>query len=238
MDLENAIKISDDAERAAAVEKTVRNMTQAQLEEAGEDILKNEEVMRYISSSQMEGIMKSNEFNDAEKADFAAKRATAIEGVLQKMAKANQTLVDVIGKASVAQLEALGVDKLKSNAVGLSTSQMDDLKKSKSLLESEFQAIAEARNAGLIRLFDDEGERDKLFRDRKDKDRAKLPKEILLRDEAVPYLTSETLKKILDNDELTADERTKMRENIAKNATGDHKEKLDNYFKTPHGSNF
>jgi len=239
VELEEARKITDKKARLAATEKAVRDMSKAQFEEAGEKLLNNEEVMRYVSSSQMDDIMKSEEFNDTQKGAFAKTRGNAIEQLLKDTYGENKQLVEIIGKASIGQLEALGADRLTANADGLNSSQMDDLKKSKKFLETEVNSIKESRETKLWNKFEEDSRADPLsvFKDKKDKEVAKLPKEILSDPRAMTALTGGILRQIVESDSLTREERKKIRENIDANPQAAHSS-VRKYFSSPHGQTF
>lgn len=239
----NFLTSKDPVKREEQIKEAVRGMSKGQLEEAGLSAINRPEVLKYLSGSQFDDLMKSDEFNDTQKGELAKGRKQAIHNLLMANAEQNQKLVDVINKASIAQLEALGADELKENAAGLSASQMDEIKKSKSFLESEVQEITTARKNDLLKLVESDPE--KLFTGRKDTDAAKLAPDVLQHEKAAPYLTAGIFKQILDNDTLSSDQRRELKKNLAKLQQGDLSEdqkanvqSANNYLRTPHAVTF
>jgi hypothetical protein len=233
LNLTEAIKNKNEDE----IEKTVRQMSQAQIEALGFDELNNETVMRFITTTQFENLQKNDKFAGDKLEKLQTTRAKAVERQLVGVTAPGETaatLSSVINKANTAQLETLGLETLKANAINLTSSQIDDLKKSKNFLESEVNAITDQRERQLWQLFNTKPE--SIFVNKKDPELASLPKKILLDKNSVPYITAGTLKHILDKDKLSPDERATLRKNIdnpeiaAINATH---QKAINYLNSP-----
>jgi hypothetical protein len=176
-----------------------------------------------MSAGQFDNVMKAKDedFNDVQKARLGAARSAATTEALKKAAhKANTgekfddatAFTKGIGKASAAQLKALGADTLITNAGYLSTSQIDDLKKSSDYTETEKARILESYESKLFDRFD--AAPAEVLGNMKDQDIAKLPKKILKSEKATPYLTGRVLQKIVNDGTLAADDRKDIAQRI------------------------
>lgn len=187
------------AERIA-LERSVADASTKQLEDLGSKTLSTEVVAGALSSSQFDNIMKSDKLNDEDKGKIAAARNTAISTKLRVNKDDAGSRVQV-EKASTGELMALGGGTLAqpTNAVNLSGSQMDDLKKK--LTESEYGRIDTARTVALenVATGSTVGEvtTEKLLK-RKSADIAKLPKEVFGDNEFTKGLSAAHLKAISD----------------------------------------
>ncbi len=234
MKLKDAIGIPDTQEKRDAVGAAVLNLTKQQLEEAGAKTLKDAEVMRVLSNSQMEAILGSDEFSDETKAEFKELRGEAIEKLLTQAAGANATLLDGIGKASISQLEALGTERLKAHAAGLSSAQLDKIKSSKQFTETQVQDITTARAQGLVAQF--KIDPDSVLGGKKEEEIAKMPFDVLNDDNAIKYITGGVLKTIVDKQTLTPKQRNELALRVTHGPLlSEIDPTVETYLDSPHG---
>jgi len=196
-------------------------------------------IVKNLSASQFNALMnaKPEDFDETQKENLAKERRNAVENTLtQIQGSANrQQLSDAIKKASVAQLEQLGSETLIQNAVGLSSDQMEQIKKSNKFTETEYQRIADEREMGLNRIFASNPAG--VLGGKKGKEIAKLPKNILLNINATPFITGDALKSILEEQTLHPQERQQLVNNML-SSQGTITSSASNYLGSPHGQNF
>ncbi len=182
-----------------------------------------------LSSSQFDSVMKSKpeDLDDKKKENLRTVRATAVENRLIENenrkraagvapgapAPAAATIEDVMGKADGKDLDALGYNTVYENAGVLTSKQIDDMS---SLTPTSKARLKEKRSRDLIDLYHSAGSASAraVFDNFKDVEAAKLPKEILVDPGAAEYLNVNILNKILDNDGLTAADRTTIKTNV------------------------
>lgn len=199
------------------MEKKIQQATASELEDLGTKVLESTEVAFRLTDNQMENILKSDKFTETEKSNIVDARR---KGIVDNLTSGGTSLTpEAVGKASGAQLETLGTDNLVANAEGLTSSQLDDIKKSKKFTESEFGRIKDAQKNELLNRTGTGGtanttEIQRVLEDRKEKERAKLPEEILTHPDAAPKLTGKTLKSILNDSDMSAGARAIIRSNI------------------------
>lgn len=205
-------------------------------------------VVAAMSSGQADSILKAKaeEFDDDQKATFAARRSTAINDALKKAAqKAHQdknpnanplsdeeALKQGLASASKEQLKALGAETLVTNAGSLTSSQIDDIKKSSDYTETEKGRILGAHKRQVIDQFNSNPS--SVFKNKKDKDVAKLPREVLVHPDTAHHITGNALKKIVDEDTLSAEDRATLRKNIEGARNNTQKTAVE-YLKSPRG---
>lgn len=215
LEIEDAILKTDyqnPEDRRAAIQRAVQGKSIKQLEEAGDDVVGNREVLRAMNKSQWDSVMKSDEFDDQEKAQFKKDRSDAVEAMLREQAGNNAQLVEAIGEAGIEQLEALGIEKLKQNAKGLNFSQIDDLKKSKAFIESDIKEVTTThKDAATSSARSNPAQ---FFSKNKAADVAKLPIDVFTDPNTGPYLTPEMIEE-------------KMKKGISKTELDDIRNNID-----------
>lgn len=212
------------------LERSLKNASVKEIEDLGHDeILKNPDLIGSLTHSQIEGLMKSDHLSSTDKAKIGKIRQSQTEQRLSVDTDGNpQTLSKGIPTANTSQLKAIGVEKLLTKdpstgnvyAASLSSGQMEDLKKE--LTETEFGMLKKARTDSIIDQFGFDPVTNSItgsnakgfFAGKQEKEIAKLPKDILKHKESTQYLTKETLKKVLDNGDLTTDDRDVIRQNL------------------------
>lgn len=218
-------------------------------------------IVRNMSASQFDSLMKlkPEEMDDGAKAELKKARGRAIQTTLQNNARAAATAANApipatqqgdesalrqgISKASTAQLEVLGVDVLEKNALSLSSSQMDDIKKSTKFTESQVARIRTARENALVTEY--QSNPTAIFA-RKEAEIAKLPVKILEDGGATPYFTGEVLRRMQDDGDVLPAVRAKIKANILNLATavppgtqgGPTQSAFDYLTANPRGKNF
>lgn len=210
-------------------------------------------IVANMSAGQFDNIMKSKpeDFDDKAKAKLGEARAKAVSDRLIETEKRKLTaglpagaaapvvnIDDVIGKANGKDLEALGFDKVYEHAGLLTTKQLDDMG---SLTPTAKARLSAKRNQDLIDAFTSAGvvSARATFENFKDNEAAKLPGKILTHADAAEHLNVNILNKILDNDSLTAAERTAIKTNVMNHHRGTPTEAtFDDFFKTPLGKRY
>ncbi len=126
-----------------ALERALADASVKNLEELEQEDRKT--VIGFMSQSQIDGLEKSDNLSDAEKAELGAERKKTLDAVYLN----NKEL---LSKANADSLSALGEEYLskEENAVRLSSSQMDDLKKK--LTPTELKNVSKAREDALTKL--------------------------------------------------------------------------------------
>lgn len=207
-------------------------------------------VVATISAAQFDSAMKSKaeEFDDAAKEALGGERKRAVEQAVRQTAiekvrvenkdpeiklEDRKVMKSGIRNASEAQLKVLGLDVLKEHAVDLKQGQFDDIMKSKDYTETEKAQIKAAREQQMKEMFDTEEGRKELFKGLQDKDIASLPKDIILDERSIEYISGGALRKMAEDDKITDDERGKLKDNIRKHAK--RKDSAVQYLRTPQG---
>jgi hypothetical protein len=213
-------------------------------------------VVGNMTSSQFDNLMKAKpeDVDDTEKANLRKVRAEAINKKLVDVENAKRVaagntpdakISDVIGKASGSDLEALNFENdVLANAGKLSNKQIDDMK---GLTPTEKTALKAKRKEDIIAEAN-AGGHDDIFKRFKGAEAAKLPKEVLMGDGALKYLTPDILTKAIDNDDFTDNERSELKQKLltkySPNAgpqTPADKEKyraFERFFRSPAGNNY
>lgn len=219
--LTNAIQVGAVANTGSddriAMEKAITGASSEQLiEMLGKHkpgSIEYENIVEHMSASQFEAVMKAKaeELDDNAKAEIGKKRGGYVQSAV--------TAAGGISKASDAQLKVLGAKEIEKNAGDLKQSQFDDIMKSKDYTETEKDNVRKARNKQLISSFTTDPVA--FFAIRKDKDVAKLPKDILTDSNAAPHITGAALKQILHEDTLEPLDRVTVKANVGRvgNAT-------------------
>lgn len=211
---------------------------------------------------------KEEDLNDADKAKIAearnkiinntlvakgagiesnsAKQDALINGLSESEAARieRQTALNTgLRKATIDDLKVLGSGTLSDPkyAGGLSFSQIDEIKKS-GFTQTEKDRILEAHKSALQAEYNGilrDEDRKKFFSRFKEAEVALLPKEILLKDEAVKYMTGNTLSAIVEKETLNSEDRKKIKDKINTLPTtilpADVKDKLEKWFDSPRG---
>lgn len=199
-------------------------------------------IVRHMSASQVDSLMKlkAEDMDDGQKAALGTARAQMMQGKHNITTGPGGTPGN-IGKADASDLEALDFNTLLQHAGHLSSKQIDDMK---GLTPTAKKTLKDARNTALIEEFRGGpsatqatmSSANAFFRRvTSDAERAKLPVEILTDKEAAQNLNANVLTKILDNDSIDAQARTRIKNNvqIAHGAAA-----FNNFFNSPLGSRF
>ena len=181
-------------------------------EDEGKDLIM--ENAGRLSKSQYEAIVKSEDIDDEFRKKLAQRRG---EQITQRLIEDNRNkdgsetkLEHVIGKADTSELEAIGFEKVKTVAGKLSARQIDDWK---DLTPTEKNQLKGERKRQLDAEFKENP--GKLFeRITSDEERSKLPDSILTDEKAIPYLNTNVLTKIVDNNSITAGQRAEIKERV------------------------
>lgn len=190
------------------------------------EMLKSEEGKGYIlanagklSTSQYEALDKSDEIDDSFRTQMGQNRGDQIS---ERLMTNNGTtprasIEEVIGKADVSDLKAIGFGKALIHAGKLSAKQIEDWK---DLTPSEKNQIKDARKAQLKNEFGfDQASQTvtgahaaALFkRINTDDERSKLSVDILGHVKSAEYLNTNVLTKIVDNPGITDTDRTAIK---------------------------
>ncbi len=202
-------------------------------DELKEDSPEYKAVVANMTPSQFDGLMKlkQDELDDAKKSKLGASRASAVQNRLIANVTGANSIEDVIGKADGKDLDALSYDTVYENAPLLTTKQIDDMSK---LTTTSKSRLKEKRKQDLLSQFALPGGPQAIFTHFKESEIAKLPDGILTSPKAVPFLSSNVLSKILDNDGITPIHRATIRNNI----TAQGSNALNVFFNTPRGNQF
>lgn len=199
---------------AIEMERELKDASVHDIEELGDKIFLKEGVVGAMTHSQIEGLFKSEKLNATQKAKLGEIRQKEIEKRLKVDASGvAQTIEKGAVGATTQQLKALSSKFLTENATvaaALTASQMDDLKKE--FTETEYALLKDAREAQLTVEFTNNPTT--FFESRKEKDLAKMPKDILKHADAAPHLSKEVLKRVLENGDLTKQDRATIRTNL------------------------
>lgn len=172
------------------------------------------ELVGNMSSSQFDNVMKlkSEDLDDSKKAKLSASRALFVKNKHGVVGGATGATPGNIGKADASDLDAMDFETVIQHAGHLTAKQIDDMK---SLTPTAKKTLKDARKAALIAEFNGGAGASSLFnRITNDVERSKLPPEILTVYEAAPHLNTNVLSKIIENDTLTATERTAVKQNV------------------------
>jgi len=196
------------AERIA-MEKAVRNASSGQILEMVKDSDDKKKIISAageLSDGQFKAIMDDKEIDDVTKKAIGQARGTQVEARLiaagVTATNATPAIADIIGKADISELNALGFDKAFANAGKLSAKQIDDWK---DLTPTEKTQIKTERKNQLETEFGVNGANAAaLFtRIKSDEERSKLPDSILKDAAAAQYLNTNVLTKIVDNNGIS-----------------------------------
>lgn len=208
-------------------------------------------IVANMSASQFDSAMKAKveELDDTAKAELSKLRKEAvINSVTKSEREKNDALPESdrkdvaeimslsIKNASDAQLKVLGTDEIAKNAAYLKQSQIDSIMKSNDYTESEKDIIRKNREDRLWDLFVNSP--DLPFKGKKDGEIAKLPEKILKELDAARYLTTGSLKKMMDDDTVTEEVRKTIKANLQMNRAGVTNKVDPGFWDTPLGKNF
>ena len=186
-------------------------------------------VSEFLSGSQTDSIMKSDNISDEQKGAISTKQKAAITELITQNGK---LLSEKIGDLSIRQIETLGDDFIKENAALFTDSQFADIKKSKKFTEAQTGGFVGARKTALTKMVNDNP--DSVFKvgtatasnittretevvygkSKKTADIAKLPGDVLASPNAIAYLTADVLKAIANSDKDYERVSTTQRETI------------------------
>lgn len=170
-----------------------------------------EAVAGELTESQWKAITDDKEINDKIKKDLGGKRGSQVEERLLRINEKDK-LEEAIHKADISELKSLGLDKVLPFAEFMTSKQIEDWK---DLTPTEKSQIKKARKTQLEARFLEAGGASTVFnRFKSDTERSKLPTEILTSGAATLYLNKNVLTKIVDNDGISDDDRTVIREKI------------------------
>jgi hypothetical protein len=153
-------------------------------------------VGKYMTGSQVENLMKSDNWTDKQKDNLTKARKAAIQEFLDK---SGTVLSAQIAKLSIDQIETMGEDWIARNIASFTNGQMDDLKKSKKFTDFRKTQFSDAKKASTVAVIR-AGNPDNLaalFRN--EKDVGKLPTEAFTSPQAIPYLNPAGLQEKLKN---------------------------------------
>ncbi len=132
----------------AKTQLAANNLSTKDLEQMSQK--EREEIAEFLSSSQTEALMKSDNINSADKGKIAIKRQAALKAMVEEGGK---VLTEQFQKLSTAQLETLGLEYLDTNAEFLSDKQIEDLAKSKNVTETQISTLRGRREEKLTATF-------------------------------------------------------------------------------------
>jgi hypothetical protein len=220
----------------------VAKMTQQQLKDT--DTQQLQQIAPRLNADQADKFINDSEIDPEKRAAVQKARQEAIRNVVEQN---NQIVTDELTKLTVSQLEELEGDFLIDNAHKLSATQVEGLNQSKKLSDTQKRSLKTTRTdkqkqwmntgqagaAGLFNTYDAQGARKGRY---KPKDVAKLGRDVLLHDNALPNLTANDLEAIAEEKSLPTNDRQELQRKIENEAKrGDaHALKLKDYFKTPH----
>lgn len=199
----------------------------------------------HLTSSQVEGAMKSDNISDTDKGAIIAARQKAIDSVV---GTTGSIISSELTKLSIDQIEMMGDQWIRDNVHLFSSSQMDELKKSKKFTESQRNSFVTERKGwhaaaaagtnynGKTTNIADLFEHTASGGDRKPEDVANLDKSILLNpDPAVHwFITAEALEAIAEKKTLNSGEKAILKANLLA-TPGPHHAKISAYFSSAHG---
>lgn len=226
------------------MEQAVAGASTEQLQDLLKEHKDNPETFRELvgnmSASQFESLMKlkPEDLDDTKKAALKNARASSVSSrLISNSPVAGASLPDVISKADGKDLDALNFTDVYNNAGLLNSKQIDDM----SLTTTAKARLKAKRNDDLIDSFRSAGavSARATFDHFKDAEAAKLPKEILTDPLAAEHLNVNILNKILDNDSLTATDRTKIKTNVlTHHGSAGTSTPYTSFFSTPAGSRY
>ncbi len=215
-----------------AKEKAMRDASSAQLIEMihhGQEkaIIENAGL---LSDSQTKALMEDKGVDDALRTKLGQARG---EQIAKRLIKDNQThqkdaagnlmydaagepimggMPEVISKADTSELKAMGFDEALKHAGKLTAKQIEDWK---DLTRTERDKIKKERKSQLETEFNGgAGAADLFKRIRSDEEKSKLPDSILKDPHAAPYLNTNVLAKIVDNNGITDADRATIKANV------------------------
>jgi hypothetical protein len=175
-----------------------------------------DKVVARMGHSQFEKLMdeKEEEFSNEKKEKLKKARQKAImaretkdeQGVEHAMGSldaqgnyvVNPQAPEQFAKLLIGDLEVLGADVIKNNARYLTAAQLDELKKSKKFVESQYKNIDDARTEALKKLEGDDVVAEMARRAKKADDAAKLPPDFLVKAAGIKNaLSVNVLEKII-----------------------------------------
>lgn len=243
---------ADQLARKKALEDTVDKMAQTvstmstkMFEEMTEKQL--ESVSEYMTNSQVESVMKSDNMTDAQKGLITKKRQESIEKILTT---SGGSLAEEVTKLSIEQIETMGESWINDNVKHFSKSQMDDLKKSKKFTENRRNSFAAKRKADYAATMATGRPNDiaTLFetspavgttpaKRKKPVEVANLGADVLLSPSSLGFLEPADLEAIASKETLTQPERATLRGMIdSSRYMGANKTRLQAYFSSSHGA--
>ncbi|MEN9920270.1 MAG: hypothetical protein RL538_163 [Candidatus Parcubacteria bacterium] len=189
-------------------------------------------VAEFLSGSQTDGVMKSDNISDAQKEKISNAQK---EAVTKLITQNGEILSEKLSDLSIRQIEILGDQFVTDNAHLFTDSQFGEIKKSKKFTEGQvgrYIGNRKAKQEELIRT-----NPDSIFRlgtgtasnittrqtetvygkSRKVADIAKMSGAVLASPNAVPYLTVDALKAIASGDKEFERVSTQQRETILNN---------------------
>lgn len=235
----NQITAISDAIKAGGtdMERAVKDASSAQIVEMFKD--DNDKIISVagnLTDSQVEAINKDDAIDDNEKNKLNEARGIAvgkrlvsnkgdddgnvddlkddgsvdIDPATGKNKKRKATLDDGIGKASTSELQSLGFKTILKHAGKLSSKQIDDLK----LVPTEKKQLDDQRKIDHKKEFD-KNPKGFFTRISNDTERSKLDISILNSKEAIPYLNTKVLAKIVsDNDGISNEQRKGIKQSV------------------------
>lgn len=199
-----------------------------------EDSNEFKELVANMTSAQFDALMKlkEDELDDGKKFKLSEIRARAVEQRLIANTPGAVNISDVIGKADSKDLDALSDQTLEDNAEFLTSKQIDSMSRPTPTLKAR---LKDRRKNDLNVLAGVPGGMGTIFARFKEDEVAKLPNTILTNPAAAPFLNSNMLSKILDNDGVGPADRAQIKANvIAVHGPG----AFNNFFTTPRGGLF
>lgn len=207
----------------ATREQALLGATVADLEHYGiEDIMKDPEMVGQLTHSQFEGIIKNADLTDAQRDELRKTRGIQVIANVNRRAAGATGAHTGVSKASKAELEAMGIAHLNTPAVAiqLTDAQISDLKPGEKFTESQINTLKETRKNAMIAAVSDADpviaatKAATFFAGKNVADISKLPPDVLKNENAMEYISAETLRKIQDAGTMSKTDRIAISENI------------------------
>ncbi len=173
----------------------------------------------YLTQSFMDKVGDSKEIKDEVKSAMKDARRAIIQSQLNMAKEGGEILTAELTKLTIEQLEEMGEEFILKYVDLLSSSQMDDLKKSKKFSEFQRNRFASVRTARHTGKGTSKTEMKALFKqsklvageieytNRKASEIAGYGRDVLMNDEALTFLNVDVLEAIADKKTLSASDR-------------------------------
>lgn len=197
-----------------------------------------------LTSSQTEALMKSDKLGSDDKAAISTARKEAVKKIA---GDTGAIMSEEFTKLTVDQLETMGAEYIQNNAHLLTTTQVDEVKKSKKFTEAQKNQFTAARGkkfedafAGSTNPNQPTQEVRDIFKHssgkmRKPADIAALGRDVLLKDASIQFLTPDILESIAVKKTLGTSDRAELKKKIMSGPRSGVNGQLQGWLMSPEG---